>query len=136
MFDSHSKDQYGKSCPDGLSVLLKFSNRKSLECHVIKNYLNESDVNIPFEIQFLQIKNSDNGPDLKALYQLENDRRRKRMDFEKEKCRKRKSTDIEKEKTCKRIRKLKKNKQHKNCIQAFKTAICEGPYFICEVCNR
>ena len=31
LFDSHSKNEFGKSCPNGSSLLLKFSSRKSLE---------------------------------------------------------------------------------------------------------
>ena len=38
LFDSHSRDVNGKISPDGFSVLLKFSSRKSVEQHILESY--------------------------------------------------------------------------------------------------
>ena len=40
LFDSHSRDINGKSCPDGFSVFFfKFATRKSLEKYILETYL-------------------------------------------------------------------------------------------------
>ena len=63
-------------------------------------------------------------------------------DIQKEKCRKRNATDIQKEK-CKvrvanhkkKVKNAKSDVGNETRIDAFKTAIREGPYYICVVCN-
>ena len=42
LFDSHSRDFDGKICPDGFSVLLKFSSQKSLEQHILETYFKDT----------------------------------------------------------------------------------------------
>ena len=68
LFDSHSKRSNGAFCPDGYSILLRFSTRKALESHIIKYYLEETDVNIEFEAQFIQIEKENENIDLKNIY--------------------------------------------------------------------
>ena len=68
LFDSRSKHSNDACCPDGYSILLRFSTRKALESHIIKYYLEETDVNIQFEAQFIQIKKENENIDLKNIY--------------------------------------------------------------------
>ena len=68
LFDSHSKRSNGACCPYGYSILLTFSTRKALESHIIKYYLEETDVNIEFEAQFIQIEKENENIDLKNIY--------------------------------------------------------------------
>ena len=96
LFDSHSKNERGESCPNGFSTLLKFNTRSSLETHIIENYLNSTDENIQFEVHYIKLSKTDD-VDLYSNYRL-----LKKKTVEKESCRKRKSSDLEKEKCRKR----------------------------------
>ena len=63
-------------------------------------------------------------------------RERNSTDTQKAKCKKRKATCIEKEKTKKKVVKQNKKiaKSDSNQMAVFKTAIKEGPCYICVVC--
>jgi len=52
LFDSHTKNLKGEICPDGFSISIRFSAKKELELHVIKNYLDKSEkvFNLNFNI--------------------------------------------------------------------------------------
>ena len=52
LFDSHSKNEKGECSPEGYSTLMKFNSVNALESHLIKNYLNEDDSDVQFEIQY------------------------------------------------------------------------------------
>lgn len=68
LFDSHSKNENGETCPNGYSVLIKFTKKTDLESHIIKNYLNLGDVGIQFELQYINIsKESDENVSKKYL---------------------------------------------------------------------
>ena len=57
LFDSHSCNINGEIIPDGFSVLLKFSSRKSLEQHILETYF--IDVNeeyVCFAVQYINIQ--------------------------------------------------------------------------------
>ena len=104
MFDSHSRNINGEIIPDGFSVLLKFSSRKSLEQHILETYF--IDVNeeyVCFAVQYIKIQ-LDNAPnfDAKLTYRLETEELRKKSETVKEKCRKRNQSEIQKEKSRKR----------------------------------
>ena len=140
LFDSHSCNINGEIIPDGFSVLLKFSSRKSLEQIILETYF--IDVNeeyVCFAVQYIKVQ-FDNPPnfDAKLTYRLEKEelrkksetikakcRKRKETEIEKEKCRKRKQTDIEKEKCRKRkqtdIEKEKCRKRNQSKIQKEKS---------------
>jgi len=106
LFDSHSRDNNGKICPDGFSVLLKFSSRKSLEQHILETYFLDVDEEyVCFAIQYIkvQLQNAPNF-DAKLTYRLEVGEQRKKSETVKEKCRKRNQTEIQKENCRKRKR--------------------------------
>ena len=52
LFDSHSRNNLGKTCPEGTATLIKFSSKKALELFIISNFVKESDGNIPYELQY------------------------------------------------------------------------------------
>jgi len=217
LFDSHSKNEKGETCPDGSSVFLKFNSKNDLESHILKYYVTKDNGDIQFEMntqsdfssRYLALKdrnrkatNSERAKCRKRMStdiekekcrkrmstDIEKEKCRKRMatDIEKEKCRKRMSTDIEKEKSRNRLctdiekekcrkrkathiekekcrkrkatntQKLKCKKRvashraqekiqkaninssisYSNRISCFKTAVREGPYYVCVICNR
>ena len=100
LFDSHSCDINGKIRPDGFSVLLKFSSRKSLERHILETYFKDTSekeyVCLAFQYVKIDMQNALNF-DAKSTYMLEAENLRKNSETEKEKCRKRKQTETEKE---------------------------------------
>jgi len=161
LFDSHSKHSNGACCPDGYSILLRFSTRKALESHISKYYLEETDVNIQFEAQFIQIEKENENIDLKNIYRRFSEKKLKSSETQKAKCRQRNATESSKQKCrqCKATEKIEKEKSRKrnatnilkenlrkrkkkvdpdnvNTVVAFKNTIKEGPYYICVVCNR
>ena len=161
LFDSHSRDFDGKICPDGFSVLLKFSSQKSLEQHILETYFkdtNEEYVCLAVQDVKIEIPNTSNF-DAKSSYMVDAENVRKNSEIEKEKCRKRKQTETEKEKCRERQQtetqkeknrkrkqtdiekeKSRERKVSKNLnssrVSVFKKAITEGPYYICIVCHR
>ena len=91
LFDSHSRDFDGKICPDGFSVLLKFSSQKSLEQHILETYFkdtNEEYVCLAVQDVKIEIPNTSNF-DAKSSYMVDAENARKNSEIEKEKCRKR-----------------------------------------------
>ena len=100
LFDSHSRDNNGKIGPDGFSVLLKFSSRKSLEQHILETYfLDVNEEYVCFAVQYIKIQ-LDNALnfDAKLTYRLETEKLREKSETVKKKCRKRKQTETEKAK--------------------------------------
>ena len=75
IFDSHSKDENGQTCPNGYSTLLKFSTQKSLELHII-SYLNKEDVDIFFEAQTAEVIGD--VEQLEAKFKRSNDKNNRR----------------------------------------------------------
>ena len=55
LFDSHSRNNLGKVCPNGTSTLMKFKSRKSTDLFILNNYLPEKCENIQFDLQYLSI---------------------------------------------------------------------------------
>ena len=95
-----SCDINGKIRPDGFSVLIKFSSRKSLERHILETYFKDTSekeyVCLAFQYVKIDMQNALNF-DAKSTYMLEAENLRKNSETEKEKCRKRKQTETEKE---------------------------------------
>ena len=162
LFDSHSRNSLGQTSPDGSSILLKFSSRKQLESHIINNYLSESDVNIQYEVQYIQIVKSNDDIDIKNLYRILSERKRQTFRVRREKSRIHNASNIQKEKCIlpnvsdihKELKRKSmstpvgriKNKRKKpmvvnaedskDRVLSFKSAVQEGPCYICVVCNR
>ena len=139
IFDSHSKDESGQTCPDGYSTLLKFSTRKSLELHVINSYLNKEDVDIFFEAQFVEVVGD--AEQLKAKFKCSNDKNNRRKKNKPDKSKKftpkancdselLNFEDIEED------REEKTNNEDEDRVESFKLEIMKGPFYICVVCNR
>ena len=103
LFDSHSKNECGKCCPNGYSVLLKFQSKRSLESHIIENYLERDDVNIQFEIEYVQVIKRNDEIDFSISYRQIRDRSRKSTDIEREKRRQRIATENVKRKDRERM---------------------------------
>jgi len=94
---------------------MKFTKKTKLEAHLIKNYVNQKDCDVPFELQYVNVssKGTENLAEIYQLYkkrqwsstESEKEKSRKRSSTEtaKEKCRKRMSTEKEKEKNRKRM---------------------------------
>ena len=79
LFDSHSRNVNGKMCPDGFSVLLKFSSRKFLERHILETYFKDTiEEYVCLAVQYVKI-DMQNGPnfDAKSTYMLEAENLRK-----------------------------------------------------------
>ena len=81
LFDSHSRNINGEIIPDGFSVLLKFSSRKSLEQIILETYF--IDVNeeyVCFAVQYIKVQ-FDNPPnfDAKLTYRLETEELKKNL---------------------------------------------------------
>ena len=147
IFDSHSRNSKGETCPDGTSTLFKFTTRKALEKHIVKNYIDVSDRNVQFEVQYVQINTTEKELiNFRSTYHLFSARKLKLTELERDRCRKRKCTESEKDKCRQRnaSKQYKKNaaerkqqsKEAGNRVMAFKNAAKEGPYFTCVVCNR
>jgi len=68
--------------------------------------------------------------------ELEKARKRKATPVELEKARKRKLTPSAKLKSCERSFKIRNERNNLSRILVFKTAVKEGPYHLCVVCNR
>ena len=180
LYDSHSKDLLGKSSPDGTAIVLKFNSKKVLETYIIKNYLNESDVNIQYEIQYIKVVNENKRiisesycalretnrksclkeKERKAGFKEKErkaglkekqrkaglkekerkaglkEKERKAGPDEREKSRKRNATQSARLQSRERIAKKRKTIDSLSRVSAFKTAVKEGPYYICVVCNR
>ena len=66
----------------------------------------------------------------------ENSRKRSSTENTKEKCRQCNATENAKQKWRERKTARKLNNTTRNCIKTFKTAVTDGPYYICIVCNR
>ena len=89
LFDSHSRNVNGKMCPDGFSVLLKFSSRKSLERHILETYFKDTiEEYVCLAVQYVKI-DTQNAPnfDAKSTYMLEAENLRKNSGIGKERCR-------------------------------------------------
>jgi len=76
LFDSHSKNEKGESCPDGYSILIKFNNKNQLESHILRNYINQQDTEpIQFELQYVNVS-QENNENFLACHQLFQKRQR------------------------------------------------------------
>ena len=60
LFDSHSRNERGECSPIRNSIILKFNSLKTLQSHMITNYLSVTDVNVQFEIQYIQVEKNNN----------------------------------------------------------------------------
>ena len=57
LFDSHSRNNCGQPIPNGFSALIKFKRTKDVEQFIVSTYLNQSDYQVQYEMQFLIIEN-------------------------------------------------------------------------------
>ena len=103
LFDSHSRNSFGKPTPDGFASVMKFKNKKDLEMYLHSTYVDQTQQNIKeqFEIQYISIE-INKGIDLSARYSIETNRKRSANETNKEKCRKRNATETSKAKCRKR----------------------------------
>ena len=81
LFDLHSRNLNGEIIPDGFSVLLKFSSRKTLEQHILEMHF--KDVNeeyVCFAVQYIKVQLG-NVPnfDAKLTYRLETEELKKNL---------------------------------------------------------
>jgi len=154
LFDSHSRNNFGQPASDGYSSLMKFKNKRDLEIYFYKTYFDQTTKNEQFEIQYISIEQPVEAEmDFSLIYSSKINRKRKATKQEQDKAQKRMATEANKEKSRNRNqsevnkekgRKRKAaNKSKKNdfasnndCISAFQKAIQNGPYYVCNVCNR
>ena len=55
LFDSHSRNGEGRTCPDGTATLAKFSSKKDLHTYVMERFSTESDPDLVYELQYISI---------------------------------------------------------------------------------
>ena len=55
LFDSHSRDNLGKTSADGTATVIKFSSKNNLERFILSNFLKETDENVQFELQLISV---------------------------------------------------------------------------------
>ena len=101
LYDSHSKNNQGKSSPDGTATLIKFNSLKALENYIFQTYSMITEDGVEYELQYISV-NKDNLKATPEAYYAYRERIRKSTPDAQEKSRKRNATSEAQEKARKR----------------------------------
>ena len=56
LFDSHSRNERGKPCPDGFSMIAKFKNKRDVEKYILNTYIKSADSDVQYEFQSIGLE--------------------------------------------------------------------------------